>query len=201
MDISLLLNPNFIYILLVVGFSLAILALLSPGTGIVELAALLALGVAAWAIIANNIPINYWALGILLLSFIPFYLAVRKSGNLAYLIIAILAMVIGSAYLFKGQGWLPAVNPLLALVVSTLAAGFFWVVSTKSIEARKARPTHDLNALLGVFGEAKTDILQEGSVQVDGELWSAQSSQLIPRGSKVRVIGREGLILNVEQAQ
>lgn len=201
MDISLLLNPNFIYILLVVGFSLAILALLSPGTGIIELAALLALGVAAWAIIANDIPINYWALGILLLSFIPFFLAVRKSGNLAYLVIAILAMVIGSAYLFKGEGWLPAVNPLLALVVSTLAAGFFWVVTTKSIEAKKARPTHDLNALLGVFGEAKTDILQEGSVQVDGELWSAQSSQLIPRGSRVRVIGREGLILNVEQAQ
>jgi membrane-bound serine protease (ClpP class) len=52
--------------------------------------------------------------------------------------------------------------------------------------------------LIGSIGEAKTEINDEGSVQVGGELWSARSDQAIPLGARVRVIAREGFILKVE---
>ena len=196
---AILLNPNVAYLLLVGGALLAILALLNPGTGLLEVAALILLVLAGWGI--YNLPINYWALGLLLLGVFPFLFALRKSGQRVYLGVSIAALVVGSIFLFQGQGLIPAVNPFLALLVSALVVGFVWLVAQKALEAERARPVHDLKALIDTIGEAKTDIHAEGSVQVAGELWSARSQQPIPVGSKVRVIAREGFILDVEKAQ
>lgn len=195
MDI--LLNPNVFYLLLVAGVLLAIMALFSPGTGVLELGAFFVLLLAGWGV--YKLPVNLWALGLLLLGVFPFLLAVRRSRQRIYLIIALVAFVIGSAYLFRGeQRWLPGVHPLLALVVSLLSAGFLWIATVKVLEADRRRPSHDLTALVGALGEAKTDIYIDGSVQVARELWSARSAVPIPDGSRVRVVGREGLIVEVE---
>ena len=193
---EILLNPNVAYLLLVAGFTFATLSLLAPGTGLLEIGALFALLLAGWGI--YNLPVNFWALGVLLLGVFPFLLAVRRSGRLTFLGISILALVVGSAFLFRGEGWRPAVDPVLALLVSVLVTGFFWVVVQKTLEAERARPTHDLDALVGSLGEAKTEVHMEGTVQVAGELWTARSAEPIPDGARIRVIGREGLILDVK---
>lgn len=193
---EILLNPNIAYLLLVSGLLLAVLALLSPGSGILEVAAFFTILLAGWGV--YNLPINYWALGVLILGVFPFILAVRKSGRLIFLLVSILALVFGSTFLFRGEGWQPAVNPVVALVASTLTAGFLWIVVRKILETEQIRPTHDLVALIGALGEAKTDIQPEGIVQVDGELWSAHSNSPIQADARVRVVGREGFILEVE---
>jgi membrane-bound ClpP family serine protease len=198
---EILMNPNVVYLILVLGFMLTIMALIAPGTGILELTAFFMLLIAGWSVYNLNMPINYWALAILLLGVIPFLVAVRRTKQPIYLVISIISLVIGSAYLFQGQyWWQPAINPFLALIVSVLAGGFLWFATTKALEAAQAPPTHDLTSLIGAEGEAKSDIHEEGSVQIAGELWTAQSEQLIPRGSRIRVIGREGFILHVESA-
>jgi membrane-bound serine protease (ClpP class) len=194
--LDILLNPNVAYLFLVGGSLLAVLALLAPGTGVLEISALFALILAGWAV--YNLPINLWALIVLLLGVLPFILAVRRTGNLIFLAISIIAMVAGSAFLFQGQGWQPAVNPVLAIIVSSLTGGFFWVVTRKVLEAEQTRPSHDLEALIGRTGEAKTDIHEEGTVQVAGELWTAHSDQPISEGKHIRVIRREGFVLQVE---
>jgi membrane-bound serine protease (ClpP class) len=194
--VDLLLNPNVAYLLLVAGLLLAALAVLSPGTGLLEIGALVALLAAGWG--AYNLPVNLWALGVIVLGIVPFILAVRNSGRWLYLVLSIVALVVGSAFLFRGQGWQPAVHPVLALVVSALTAGFFWLVARKALEAENIRPSHDLTAVIGAIGEAKTDIYQEGTVQVAGELWSAYSDSPIPAETPVKVVGREGFILQVQ---
>jgi len=194
---ELLFDPNVAYLLLAGGFMLAILALLSPGTGLLEIGALITLTLAVISV--SQMPINLWALLILLIGVLPFFLAVRRSGKLIYLGVSIVALVIGSAFIFRGPVWyIPAVNPLLALVVSAVSASFLWVVTTKIMEAEEVRPTHDLGALIGAVGESRTDIQAQGSVQVAGELWSAFSAERISAGTPVRVIGREGFMLEVE---
>lgn len=190
-------NPNIAYLLLVVGVVMVIMALFAPGTGIIELGAFFVLLLAFWEI--SQLPINLWALGVLVLGVIPFILAVRKSHKLIYLVIALIAFIIGSIYLFQGEfWWQPGVNPILAIVTSVLASGFLWIATTKVLESEKMRPKHDLAQLIGEIGEAKTDIYDEGSVQIESELWSAHSSVLIPAGSDVRVVKRDGFILEVE---
>jgi membrane-bound serine protease (ClpP class) len=194
---EILINPNIAYLLLVVGIVMVIMALFAPGTGIIELGAFFVLLLAFWEI--SQLPINLWALGVLVLGVIPFFLAVRKSHKLVYLVIALLAFIIGSIYLFQGEyWWQPGVNPILAIVTSVLACGFLWIATTKVLESEKLRPQHDLSQLIGEIGEAKTDIFDEGSVQIESELWSAHSSVLIPEGSDVRVVKRDGFILEVE---
>jgi len=196
---EILTNPNFAYIVLVGSVLLVSLALVNPGTGILELLGLVGLIFAGVLMYFNEI--NPWALVLLLFGVFPFMLAVRRLHKMRYLVVAIASFVIGSAFLFKGEGIGPAVNPFLALIVSVLAGGFMWIVVSKSVEASLVPPAQDLSRLIGDFGEAKTDVHKEGSVQVDGELWSARSHELIAMGSPIRVVSRDGFILQVEQVE
>ncbi len=196
---EILIDPNVAYLLLVVGIVLAIMAVFAPGTGVLEIGALFVLFLAGWEISQLPQPINLWALVILIIGVIPFILAVRKSRNLIFLVIALIAFVIGSTYLFPGSSWWqPGVNPFLAIIASLIASGYLWIAATKVLETEKIKPRHDLAKIIGDVGEAKTDIFDEGSVQIGSELWSARSEELISEGSRVRVIKREGFILEVE---
>jgi membrane-bound serine protease (ClpP class) len=193
---NIFLNPNVVYLFLVGGFTLAMMAILTPGTGLIELSAFFSLLLAGYGF--YNLPINYWALVVLLVGVFPFIWAVRRSGRTIYLGIAILALVVGSAYIFKGdRWWVPAVNPVLALVTSLLAGGFFWIVARKTLEADAVPLSHSMDNLIGALGEAKSEIHQEGSAQVLGELWAVRSEDPIPEGSVVRVTGRDGFVLEV----
>jgi membrane-bound ClpP family serine protease len=197
-----LLNPNVIYVILVSGLLLAMLALFAPGTGIIELTAIFALIIAGYGIYnqPKNQPLNWWALVILVLGVFPFVLAVRRSGRWPYLLVSMLAMVLGSAYLFRGADWWqPGVHPLLAVVVSGLAGGLLWLVSHKGTLALSRNSTTVLDRLVGATGKAQTAIFEDGSVYVAGETWSARSAKPIPAKTQVRVIKREGFILEVEE--
>ena len=89
----------------------------------------------------------------------------------------------------------------MALVVSVLGGGFFYLMAQKTLEARSQPPSHDLGSLIGAFGEARTDVHLEGSVYVHRELWTAYSDKKIKYGSQVRVVDREGLLLKVEAVE
>jgi len=194
---EILLNPNVVYLLLTFGLALAALALLGPGTGILEVVALLVLILAGYLI--TQLSFNPWALAMLLVGLLFFLLAVRYPRQISFLVISIIALVTGSAFLFPSDvWWIPSVNPFLALLVSGVMAVFFWYVAHKIIEARLAPPKTGPDTVMGAIGEAATDISEEGTVQVASELWSARSSVPISKGSRVRVVSRQGFVLNVE---
>jgi membrane-bound serine protease (ClpP class) len=198
--IDFFLQPDIAYLFLVATALLTFMALLTPGSGIFEISAVFAMFIAGWQV--YNLPINWWALILLVLSVVPFWMAVRGSRGQWFLAIAIAALVIGSTFIFQGEvWWQPAVNPFVAIVASTLTAGFVWLVTVKTLEATRSTPTHDLGALIGATGIARTNIYLEGSVFVLREDWSAQSDQPIPAGTEVRVLKREGLILRVEATE
>lgn len=195
MDI--LLNPNVAYLFLLGGVLLAMLALAAPGTGLLEVAAFFSLALAGYAI--YNLAFNWWAIILLILGAIPFLYAIQKPKRELFLGLSILLVIVGSIFLFSRDGGLPVVNPILAVVASILTAAFMWLAVQKSVQASTRRPEHDLNALVGQVGEARTKVRDEGSVQVAGELWSARSDEPISAGSHIRVVRREGFVLVVEQ--
>jgi membrane-bound serine protease (ClpP class) len=197
--LNILLIPDVSYLIIVGGFLLAILALFAPGTGIIEIAAISAILLGGYGII--SLPINVWALIILLIGVIPFVLAVRKSGQIAYLVVSIVALGVGSSYIYSSTAWyMPGVHPLLAGVISILSGGFMWVVARKGLEALAIKPRNKLDELVGATGETQTEInLIDGSVYVGGENWSARSQHPIPANARVRVIQREGFVLEVEE--
>jgi membrane-bound serine protease (ClpP class) len=197
---EILLNPNLVYFFIIGGVSLAFMAILTPGTGILEIASLFSLLLAGWGIF--NLPINYWALGVLILGVFPPIIGLRKTQKRYFLVISVASLVVGSAFLLNGGAWYRlAISPGLAVVVSVLIGGFFWIVTQKVLEADAAPPSHDLSSLIGSVGEAKSFVHQEGSVQVNNELWTARSNNPIQSGARIRVVDREGFILIVEKVE
>ena len=192
-----LLDPNVAYLFLVGGVLLGMLALATPGTGLFEIGAFFSIALAGYAI--YNLSYHLWALLLIMLSVVPFIYTLQKPKREPYLILAILLLVVGSVFMFPSTAGQPGVSPLVAVLASAFVAGFLWIAARKSVEAAHARPSHDLEELVGMIGEAKTKILDEGSVQVGGELWSARSDKPIPMGSPVRVVQRDGFVLIVEE--
>ena len=192
-----LLDPNIAYLILLAGILLGFLAIVTPGTGLLEAGAFICVVLAGYAV--YNLSINWWALLLLAISVVPFIYAARQPKREMYLGLSILLLVLGSVFLFAVDGWRPAVNPLVAFLSSGLVSAFLWIAVRKSVQAASVRPTHDLEVLVGLSGEARTKVHDDGSVYVNGELWSAKSGSEIPAGSHIRVVRREGFVLVVEK--
>ena len=192
-----LLEPNIAYLILLGGILLSLMAIVTPGTGLFEVGAFFCLALAGYAV--YNLSFNWWAIVLLVLSVVPFIYSIQKPKRELYLGLSIALLVLGSVFLFAVDGWKPAVNPFVALVTSGLISTFLWVVVRKTVQVASARPTHDLELLMGLTGEARSNIYEEGSVYVAGEMWSARSNEHIPAGSSIRVVRREGFILVVEK--
>lgn len=194
-----LLNPNVAYLFLLAGVLMAMLALATPGSGFFEVGAIFCIALAGYGI--YNLSFNWWALALIFISVVPFVYSLQKPKRELFLGLSIIILVVGSIFLFPSQTGGPAVNLFVAFIASVLVAGFLWIAVGKSIQAAQIRPSHDLDALIGRVGEAKTRILEEGSVQVGSELWSARSATPSPirSGSSVRIIRREGFVLVVEK--
>ena len=193
-----LLDPNVAYLLLLGGVFMAMLALATPGTGFFEVGAFFCIVLAGYAVV-TELSFNWWALVLLVISIVPFIYSIQKPKRELYLAISIVVLVVGSIFLFPSENGRPAVNLFLAFVASGLVAGFLWIAVGKSVQAAHARPSHDMDVLVGKVGEAKTKIHDEGSVQVGSELWSARSEMPIKAGSAVRIVKREGFVLIVEK--
>jgi membrane-bound serine protease (ClpP class) len=192
-----LLDPNIAYFVLMVAILFVLIAIVSPGTGVPEVLALFSLALAGYAV--YHLGINWWALGLLLLSLAPFYFAVRGPRRELWLALSILGLTAGSIFFFPAQSGLISVHPALAIVTSVLFAALMWVAARKVMQIAQVRPIHELSSLIGERGEARTDVKDAGSVQVASELWSARSEKLIPAGRAVRVVGRDGFVLIVEE--
>ena len=193
-----LLDPNAVYIFLMAGALMALLALATPGTGLLEIGSLFMIVLAGYGL--YTLTFNWWALLLMVLSAIPFVYSLGGLKREPFLILAILMLIAGSIFIFPRTIAQAGVNPLVALFTSALVAGFLWIAARKTVEAARSKPAHDLEGLVGQTGEAKSRIYADGSVQIAGELWSARSENPIAAGSPVRVVKRDGFVLVVEKA-
>ncbi len=194
-----LLDPNLAYTLLMLALLSITLAILVPGTGLLEIIALGLSVLSGYTLL--NLPLRLWALLLLGAGLVSFVVPVwtrRRSGKL-WLAFSFLALALGSAFLFAWPGRLIAVHPALVAGGVVLTGGYFWLGVHKGLLTLRERPiAHNLETLVGRIGETRTPVHHRGSVYVEGEMWSARSAVPIPPHRAVRVIGREGLTLLVE---
>lgn len=196
-----LLDPNVAYTLLVLTLLSITLAVLIPGTGAVEVMALVLTVLSGYTLL--NLPMRLWALGLLGLGLLTFIWPIWvRRGQRFWIWISLAALVVGSAFLFALPGRLIAVHPAVLAANVLLLGGYFWFGVHRGLEALQAQPkVSHLEQLIGQIGETRTPVHHSGSVYVEGELWSARSTTPIPSGQRVRVIGRKGLTLLVEPAE
>lgn len=192
--------PNLLYLLLVAGVWTSTLAVISPGTGVYELLALVTLGGTGVGLFF--VPFNSWALLPLALGLIVFIggLWQRKWERPAVLLAGIL-FSIGSILLFENDAGKAAVNPFLAVVMTLITLGFYWFAISRVISAHRLQSTHDPSLVLDQIGDVRTALDPVGTVYVGGELWSAWADEVIPVGVEIKVKDREGLVLEVERVE
>ncbi len=187
---------NLLYLLLVAGLWLAALAIVSPGTGTLEVLAFFALAGAGLGTLF--LPPNGWAVIVLVLGVVFLILSLKMKQVELWLGLSAVAFCLGSVFLFRLEEGGAAVHPLLAIVVSLMTLGYFWLAIRNAILAHQAGPTIDPALVVNQIGEVRTTIDPTGSVFVAGELWTARADVPIAIGTSVRVRDREGLILTVE---
>lgn len=193
-----LIDPNIAYFFTVAAAMLAMVTLIAPGTGLPEAGLIICLGISLYEF--TRFPPSGWALFALCLSIIPFLAALRyHKQRIPLLLAAFLLLCGGSVFLFQNEWGIPLVNPWLAVIMSLCCAGYLWIAVDKSIQIQQTHPMIDPALLPGKTGQTRTNVHLSGSVQVGSELWSARSEQLIPAGSTVKIIRREGFILIVEE--
>ena len=190
--------PNLLYILLVAGVWTSTLAVISPGTGVYELLALATLGGTGVGLFF--VPFNGWALLPIALGLVAFIAGLwQRKWERAAIVLAGLLFSLGSALLFENDAGKPAVNPLLAIVMTLTTLGFYWFAITRVIAALRVQSTLDPSLVLNQIGDVRTLLDPVGTVYVGGELWSAWADEMIPVGAEIRVKEREGLMLKVER--
>ena len=88
----------------------------------------------------------------------------------------------------------------LFALFSLLSVIFIRPVALRYLHKNEPNKPSNADALLGRKGKVTEAITVGGNgyVQIDGDLWKAVSSNDIPVGTTVRVIGRESTIVTVE---
>jgi membrane-bound serine protease (ClpP class) len=196
---SALMDPNFAFLLLVLG-GLAIFAEFNhPGAIAPGVVGVIAILLALFAL--NLLPVRYASLALLAAAFVLFALEAKFASHGVLGAGGIVCMVIGGLFLVDGPIPQMRVNILTALAVSIPIGLIAVFLTTLVLRARHGRVSTGSDGMIGEIGVARTSIGTDGKVFVHGELWNAMAKSVIPEGSRVRVAGINGLHLLVEPAE
>ena len=89
----------------------------------------------------------------------------------------------------------------VALPIALLVAGVTAMVIHAGVKVLHQRPMTGAEGMVGVIGEAATDMSPRGVVGIDGELWRGESTEPVARGQRVSVVRVEGLTVRVRPIQ
>jgi membrane-bound serine protease (ClpP class) len=199
--LSMLINPNVAFLLLVLGIQLVLLELSAPGGWVAGFLGVICLALAAYAM--RILPLN--GLGLLLIgvSFVLFYLDLKTPGVEALTFAGIGTLIAGALILFNLPVGSPygRVSVLLVVVTALVVGGFFTFIVAKGLRVQKLRPTTGAESLIGRHGVVQAPLEPEGTVWVAGEVWSAVADDgPLASGERVDVVGVAGLRLHVRRS-
>ena len=178
-------NPDLAYLLLMIGLLGLYFEFAHPGAILPGVLGGISLLLAVFAF--QILPINYVGLALILLALVLFILEVKVHSYGMLTVGGIAALVIGSLMLIKGP---PSLRPGLKVVIP-VAVGFSLIIVfllTLVIRAQARRSDTGKEGMIGEVGIAQTDLVPEGKVRVHGGIWTAEASETIRRGERVRVV-------------
>jgi membrane-bound serine protease (ClpP class) len=179
-------NPNLAYILLMLGLLGLYFEFANPGAILPGVMGGICLLLAIFSF--QILPINYVGLILIFLAIGLFILEIKVQSYGILSIGGIIAMIIGSVMLIDAP--IPELRPSLKFIIP-VAVGIsliFIFLIVLAIRAHIKRVFTGKEGLVGEIGTAQTDLKPEGKVFVHGEIWHAEASEKISKGSKVKVV-------------
>ena len=193
--LSWLVNPNIALLLLVGGAMLIYLEFNTPGTIVPGALGTLMILLAIFAL--NLLPIRYTAVLLLLAAIVMLVLEAKFGGHGALAIAGIVCLTLGTLTLVAAPIPELAVKPWVAVPVSVAFGGITAFLIRLAVRARRLKARLGADALVGHRASAMEPLNPEGHVLVDGEIWRAIASEMVPAGTPLQVVGHEQYLLKV----
>jgi membrane-bound serine protease (ClpP class) len=196
--LSILTNPNFAFILMMIGVYGLIFEFANPGSigpGVIGVICLL-LGLYA----LNMLPLDYTGLGLLLLG-IAFMVAEAFTPTLGILGLGgLVAFVLGASLLldsdspqFRLSWQVIAATGLASAALLAVVLGFAVRAQRRPVTTGAAELVTEPATVIEWQGE-------RGYVRVRGERWRARGDRAFEPGARVTVTSMDGLVLEVSQS-
>ncbi len=196
--LSAIANPEIVLLLGLIGVYGLMYEGWNPGAIVPGVVGIICLLLAAYAL--QVLPVNYAGLALIMVgialmtaeAFAPSFGALGFGG--------IVAFVFGAIMMFDSG--IPGFGISITFVVSlaiVFALLFIWIISYL-LKLRKRGAVSGIDSIVGGVGVAMQGFTGEGMVWLEGEAWSARSSDTIEKGQLVVVLAMDGLILEVEPA-
>jgi membrane-bound serine protease (ClpP class) len=194
-------NPNIVFLLLTIGVQALLIELSSPGGWVAGFIGVVCLALAVYGL--GILPINWFGLVLLVISFVLFILDIKAPTHGALTVAGIGTFVVGALVLFNSPG-VPAFQRVsVPLVIGTalVTAAIFATILSFALRAQKVPVKTGKQGVIGQVGIARSDLNPYGTVMVDSELWSAELAAGAPaplaKGSEVEVIAISGVRVQV----
>ncbi|MGE5221083.1 MAG: NfeD family protein [Omnitrophica WOR_2 bacterium] len=197
-------NPNIVFILLTIGVQAILIELSSPGGWVAGFIGAICVTLAAYGM--GVLSVNWFGLIFLVIAFVLFLLDIKAPTHGALTAAGTASLIVGALVLFNSPGTPPSlrVSPLLVVVTSLATALSFGIMVSFAVRAQHAPVRMGRESVIGQLGTVQSAISNRGTVQLAGELWTAEKvegEEAIPRGSRVQVIALDGNKLVVRKVQ
>lgn len=193
--LSVITDPNIAVILMMIGIYGLIFEFLSPGSvapGTIGGISLL-LGLYALAVL----PVSFAGLGLILLG-IGLMVAEAHSPSFGMLGAGgSLALVLGAAILFDTDTPGLRVSWSVLAAIALISLAFSLLVARLAFSSRRRAIVTGAEQMIGIAGKVESWAGADGYVIAHGERWQAVSTQALASGEIVKVVGRDGLTLEV----
>jgi membrane-bound serine protease (ClpP class) len=190
-------RPEVAFFFLIGGLAFAVFEFYAVGPGVAAGVALAALLLAGYGMAV--LPLNWWAVGAAVLG-VALYVADFQRNDLGWRSLAGTGLLVYGGLRFVDLE--PQITvlwwPVILVVIG--AAMFFGFAMTTVVRSRFSTATIGREHLVGRSGTAQSDLDPDGVVVVGDSRWKARAARAagIASGDTVRVVGVEGITLDVE---
>lgn len=187
-------SPAMAYLLFLVGAGLLIFEFYTAGIGVAGVVGAVCFILGSYGL--DVLPTRMWALALLVIAMLGYAIDVQTGVPRAWSVIATACLVVGSLFLYDGFSisWITLLVGIIGVALS-MTNGMPSMVRT-----RFGTPTIGREWMVGMMGEAVTEVKKDGVVMIDGAPWRAMVNRTTPiqPGDPVRVVAIEGLYLEIE---
>ncbi len=194
--LTVLADPNIAYILLMLGFYGLLFELQNPGAILPGIVGGICLILAFFAL--STLPVNYAGIALLVLAGVFFLAEIKVASHGLLAAGGVIAMLLGSLFLFEGDGVRVSWAVILGGTVTTTV--FFLVIVAAGLRAQKRAVTTGAAGMIGARAVVLERVAPEGRVRLGDETWSARGARDIEVGTEVEIVSVDRLTLVVRPA-
>jgi membrane-bound serine protease (ClpP class) len=197
-------DPNIVFLLITIGVQAIIIEISSPGGWVAGFMGVVCLALATYGL--GILPVNYFGLLFIATAFVLFILDIKAPTHGGLTAAGVGSLIVGALVLFNTPVTpsFQHVSVPLVLGVSIASGAIFFGIMMIAVRAQHTPIHTGQESMTGRIGIARTDLNPKGSVQVGGELWTAQLEQgdsELYAGTQIEVIKVDGLRLIVRKAE